>query len=69
MFCNNNVYSPFRYGFWIVWNKLGNLRFGVVHKLVHKVDGLCGYFSDDPEDDKRKPDGSLARTTAEFGDR
>ncbi|XP_030749920.1 hemocytin [Sitophilus oryzae] len=57
-----------RFGFWIIWNKLANVKFGVVHKLEGKVDGLCGYFNDDPDDDKRKPDGTLARTTAEFGD-
>lgn len=62
-------FKMFRYGFWIIWNKLANVKFGVVHKLVHKVDGLCGYFNDQPEDDKRKPDGSLAKTTADFGDR
>lgn len=39
-----------------------------MHKLVEKVDGLCGYFDDNPDNDKRKPDGSSARTSVEFGD-
>lgn len=35
---------------------------------MEKVDGLCGYFNDNPDDDKRKPNGNPARTTVEFGD-
>ncbi|XP_066254573.1 hemocytin [Euwallacea similis] len=56
-----------RFGFWIIWNKLGNVKLGVAHKLMRKVDGLCGYFNGYPEDDKRRPDGAAARTTADFG--
>ncbi|KAH1012596.1 hypothetical protein HUJ05_011728 [Dendroctonus ponderosae] len=61
------LFTSNRYGFWIVWTSDGNVKFGVVHKLANKVDGLCGYFNNNPEDDKRKPDGSQARTTADFG--
>ncbi|KAH1005493.1 hypothetical protein HUJ04_006464 [Dendroctonus ponderosae] len=61
------LFTSNRYGFWIVWTSEGNVKFGVVHKLANKVDGLCGYFNNNPEDDKRKPDGSQARTTADFG--
>nr|XP_023019258.1 hemocytin-like [Leptinotarsa decemlineata] len=57
-----------QYGFWIIWNEAGDVKLGVVRKLAEKVDGLCGYFNDQPEDDKRKPDGSIARTSVEFGD-
>lgn len=57
-----------RYGFWIIWNTLGDVKIGVVHKLVDKVDGLCGFFNDEPADDKRKPNGMPARTSVEFGD-
>lgn len=65
---NTLLFLSNRYGFWVIWNTLENIKFGVVHKLVEKVDGLCGFFNDNPEDDKRKPDGSLAKTTVEFGD-
>lgn len=57
-----------RYGFWIIWTQNGNLKLGVVRKLAGHVDGLCGYFNDNPVDDKRKPNGDLARTTVDFGD-
>lgn len=49
-------------------DRQGNAKIGVVTKLLGKVDGLCGYYNEFGRDDKRKPDGSLARTTAEFGD-
>lgn len=65
---NTLLFVSNRYGFWISWDKQANVKLGVVHKLVEKVDGLCGFFNDDAEDDKRKPDGTKARTTAEFGD-
>ncbi|CAH0555060.1 unnamed protein product [Brassicogethes aeneus] len=57
-----------KYGFWVIWNKHGNVKLGVVNKLMEKVDGLCGYFNSLPKDDKRKPDGSVARTTEDFGE-
>lgn len=65
---NTILFVSYRYGFWVIWNTAANVRLGVVHKLVDNVDGLCGYFSDNPSDDKRKPDGSLAKSTLEFGD-
>lgn len=49
-------------------DRQGNAKIGVVSKLLDRVDGLCGYYNEMRRDDKRKPDGSLARTTAEFGD-
>ncbi|XP_050302983.1 hemocytin [Anthonomus grandis grandis] len=65
---NTLMFTSSRYGFWIIWNKLANVKFGVSQKLSNKVDGLCGFFDNISEDDKRKPDGTLARTTADFGD-
>lgn len=57
-----------RYGFWVMWDKQGNVKVGVTQKLITTVDGLCGYYNDNPDDDKRKPDGTPGRTTVEFGD-
>lgn len=56
-----------RHGFWVNWNKQGT-KIGVSAKLAGQVDGLCGYFNDNPADDKQKPDGTPAKTTSEFGD-
>lgn len=65
---NTILFVSNRYGFWVIWDKEGNVKLGVTRKLVDKVDGLCGYFNEESSDDKKKPDGSLARTTVEFGD-
>lgn len=62
------VFVSNKYGFWIIWDDQGNVKLGVTRKLLGKVDGLCGYFNDNPKDDKRKPDGTLAKTTVQFGD-
>lgn len=56
------------YGFWVMWDKVGNTKVGVSNKLVGKVDGLCGFYNRLKFDDKRKPDGRQARTSEEFGD-
>nr|CAH7739498.1 unnamed protein product [Callosobruchus chinensis] len=65
---NTLLFTSNHYGFWVIWNRLGDVRLGVVSKLDGKVDGLCGFFNGNPLDDKRKPDGSKAKTTEEFGD-
>lgn len=65
---NTLVFISHRYGFWIIWNKSGNVKLGVVHKLIENVDGLCGYFNDNSDDDKRKPDGTFAKSTLEFAE-
>lgn len=62
------LYVSNRYGFWVMWDKQSNVKIGVTKKLITKVDGLCGYFNKKSSDDKRKPDGSLAKTTVDFGD-
>lgn len=65
---NSLLFASNRFGFWVTFDKQGNVKVGVVTKLVNKVDGLCGYYNEIAGDDKRKPDGSPARTTVEFGD-
>lgn len=62
------IFVSNKYGFWIIWEDQGNVKIGVSRKLLNKVDGLCGYFNDYPGDDKRKPNGAPAKTTADFGD-
>lgn len=65
---NTLLFASNRFGFWVMFDKQGNAKIGVVEKLLGKVDGLCGYYNEIGGDDKRKPDGSPARTTIEFGD-
>lgn len=57
-----------RYGFWVRWDRHSNVAIGVCVKMIEQIDGLCGYFNGDDKDDKRKPDGRLAKSTSEFGD-
>lgn len=62
------LFTSGKYGFWVIWTQSGNAKIGVDQQLLEKVDGLCGYFDGDQEGDKRKPDGSLSKTTVDFGD-
>ena len=45
-----------------------DIKIGVSRKYFATVDGLCGYFNGIPEDDKRLPDGELAKNTIDFGE-
>ncbi|KAK7066926.1 hypothetical protein SK128_023902 [Halocaridina rubra] len=60
-------YESKTYNFEVVWNTDMNIKIEVGKNLKNKVDGLCGLFNKDPKDDKTKPDGKLATSTAEFG--
>ncbi|KAF2353937.1 Trypsin Inhibitor-like cysteine rich domain, partial [Trinorchestia longiramus] len=57
-----------RHGFYFVWDVNMNLKIGVDDELLNQVDGLCGFYTGDPSDDKTKPDGSPATNTEEYGD-
>lgn len=37
-------------------------------KLLEHIDGLCGYYNLKSYDDQRTPEGTLAKSTKEFGD-
>lgn len=65
---NSLLFASNHFGFWVMFDRQANVKIGVVTKLLGLVDGLCGYYNDFGADDKRRPDGSLARATAEFGD-
>ncbi|KAF6208903.1 hypothetical protein GE061_014645, partial [Apolygus lucorum] len=54
--------------FSVIWDSSGNVRIIVPGEARGHVDGLCGYFDGSVENDRRKPDGSQAISTTEFGD-
>ena len=56
-----------KYGFWVIWDKNSNVKIGLTTKLAYHVDGLCGYFDGDVENDRQKPDGTPAKSTLDFG--
>lgn len=62
------VFVSHLHGFWVKFNNFGDVELGVSQKYLFSVDGLCGYFNDMPEDDKRLPNGDPAPSTMEFGD-
>ncbi|BES96307.1 Hypothetical protein NTJ_09116 [Nesidiocoris tenuis] len=54
--------------FSVIWDSSGNVRIIVPGVARGHVDGLCGHFDGQPDNDRRKPNGELARSTSEFGD-
>ncbi|XP_039283049.1 LOW QUALITY PROTEIN: hemocytin [Nilaparvata lugens] len=54
--------------FSVIWDMHGNVKIVVPHKFVGNVNGLCGLFDDDKENDRQKPDRTFAHSTIEFGD-
>lgn len=50
-----------------LFNKFWTYIDQVTGKLLYQVDGLCGFFSGDKDDDRQKPDGSSARSNDDFG--
>ncbi|KAG8238940.1 hypothetical protein J437_LFUL000778, partial [Ladona fulva] len=61
-------FKSIHYGFWVNWDGKANARIVVSSKLLNTVSGLCGYYSNDKNDDRQMPDGAIARTNKEFGD-
>ncbi|KAF5285691.1 hypothetical protein FQR65_LT13076 [Abscondita terminalis] len=62
------VFISNEFNFWVIWDLEANVKIGVARRLMGTVDGLCGFFNDYDKDDKRMPEGSVAKTTEEFGD-
>lgn len=50
------------------WGSRSTVTIGVSPDNKGLVDGLCGYYDNNPSNDKRKPDGDVVKSTADFGD-
>lgn len=65
---NTIVFVSHHHGFWVTFDEFSDIKIGVTTKYHSTVDGLCGFFNDNPYDDKRLPDGKSAKSTIDFGD-
>jgi von Willebrand factor len=60
-------YVSHTHGIWINFDQYGDVKLGISSQYANKVDGLCGFFNNDKNDDKRTPEGKIAPSTVEFG--
>lgn len=65
---NSIIFVSHLLGFWVRFDTTGDVKIGVSTKYTTKVDGLCGFFNENPVDDKRMPNGTNVLSTADFGD-
>ncbi|KAK0088266.1 hypothetical protein PV326_004912 [Microctonus aethiopoides] len=56
-----------KYGFWLIWDENSNVKIGIKTQSMHEIDGLCGYFDGNINNDRQKPDGTQAITSEDFG--
>lgn len=54
--------------FWVRLDDNGDVKVGISSKYKSFVDGLCGYYDEYPNNDKRLPNGSQVISTVDFGD-
>lgn len=64
---DNLLYVSHAHGIWLTLDPFGDVKLGISSQYVNKVDGLCGFFDNDKANDKRKPTGEIATSTADFG--
>ncbi|KAJ1132105.1 hypothetical protein NDU88_010434 [Pleurodeles waltl] len=55
------------FGVRIRYNGVNTVTVQVGPQYKNQVRGMCGNYNGNPKDDKAKPDGTLARSDAEFG--
>lgn len=65
---NSILYVSHLQEFWIRLDENGDVKVGISSKYKSFVDGLCGYYNEYPNDDKRLPDGTAVISTIDFGD-
>ncbi|XP_070069456.1 hemocytin-like [Drosophila takahashii] len=57
-----------RHKFWVQYAASGNIRIGASQVLQGRVDGLCGFYNGQLDDDKRTRTGLHVISTSDFGD-
>lgn len=65
---NTIVFISHIHAFWLTFDNVGDVEIGISSKNIENVDGLCGFFNGDTNDDKRMPNGVQSTSTTEFGD-
>lgn len=65
---NSIIFVSHLQGLWVRFDSIGDVKIGVSTKYASKVDGLCGFFNENPVDDKRMPNGTDVLSTVDFGD-
>lgn len=65
---NSMLYVSHVQEFWVRLDDNGDVKVGASSKYKSLIDGLCGYYNDYPNDDKRLPNGSEVMSTVDFGD-
>lgn len=65
---NSILYVSHLQEIWVRLDENGDVKVGISSKYKSFVDGLCGYYNEHPNDDKRLPNGSQVISTVDFGD-
>ncbi|XP_031619378.1 hemocytin isoform X2 [Contarinia nasturtii] len=65
---NSILYVSNLQDIWIRLDDTGDVKVGISSKYKSFVDGLCGYYNEYSNDDKRLPDGTEVISTVDFGD-
>lgn len=65
---NSIIFVSHLQGFWVRFDTIGDVKIGISTRYATKVDGLCGFFNQNPVDDKKMPNGTDVLSTVDFGD-
>lgn len=65
---NSILYVSHLQEFWVRLDENGDVKVGISSKYKSLIDGLCGFYNEYPNDDKRLPDGTQVISTVDFGD-
>ncbi|CAK1545090.1 unnamed protein product [Leptosia nina] len=57
-----------KYNFTVLYSPDGDVKIGVNKKYMGHIDGLCGAYDGDVSNDRRLPNGRLAKSITQFGD-